>query len=478
MRENRAWGRRRLLQGLALGAASLGRGRIGQAQPSIPKRVVVIAGDGMIYDDWRPVGLGGAAPTETEWDFGEVHRPLAPYKSHVLYVEGLGMVSEEVDPGPKGNAHQQGAKHALAAANTTNPRYPGGPTIDQVIAQKLSSPSPVTKFPSLQFAIVDWANDLSSAIASAANTPLELMWDPRPAYERIFRDFRPPAGSDPGPSMADVARDQQLAVLGFARGEFSRLSGRLGAADRSRLESHLSLLSDLEGRMKLVGGTRAGATCSPPQPPPALTRCHYLCFQEAAMKRELYGLCEQNNLPMIAAALACDLTRVVSLQIGSYGESTYHLYGYTPGQFGTTGMHDLIHKVCDRNNPLSRDPQARKIVKDQNLLEAKTVAALLKLLDQIPEADGKSLLHHTVVLWGGHIGYGSHDLANLPWALVGSAGGFFRTGRYVKLPANPASRRGHPHNDLLLSVAQAAGTPIATIGNASLCTGPIAALRA
>jgi hypothetical protein len=111
-------------------------------------------------------------------------------------------------------------------------------------------------------------------------------------------------------------------------------------------------------------------------------------------------------------------------------------------------------------------------------MEAGLVAALVKELDALPTPDGKTLLHHTVVLWGGHIGYGSHDLARLPWVLIGEAGGYFRTGRVVKLPANPKSKRGRPHNDLFLSLAEAMGTPMTAFGNPSLCSGPIAELKA
>lgn len=479
MKTSHPFHRRTLLHALGLGAASLGVGtRRARAQAPIPKRLVVIAGDGMTYDDWRPVGVGGGAPTETDWAFGEVHKPLEPFRSQVLYVEGLGMVSEEIDPGPKGDAHQQGAKHALSAANSTNARYPGGPSIDQFVASKLNAPTPVTKFPSLQFAIIDWLNDLHNSLASAANTPLDPMWDPRRAYDRVFKDFRPPAAAGPAaPSMADIAREQQLAVLGFAKSEFSRMGGRLGALDRQRLDAHLGLLSDLEGRMKLVAPRPAGAGCSALAAPANLPRCVYTCFDDMPSRGDNYRLGEEINTRLAASALACDLTRVVAIAIG-YGEGTYPMYGYTTGAFGTDSMHDLVHKVGDPQNPLSRNADARAIVKRQCLVEARTVAALLKQLAEIPEADGKSLLDHTVVLWGGHVGYGSHDLAQLPWVLIGSAGGYLRTGRYVKLPANPRSKRGVPHNDLFITLANAVGVATNVFGNPSLSSGPIAALRA
>jgi hypothetical protein len=81
------------------------------------------------------------------------------------------------------------------------------------------------------------------------------------------------------------------------------------------------------------------------------------------------------------------------------------------------------------------------------------------------------------ILWCSQIGYGSHDLANLPWVIAGDANGYFRTGRYLKLPANARSTRGQPHNDLFVSLANAMDVPITTFGNPACCNGPLGGLR-
>lgn len=98
-------------------------------------------------------------------------------------------------------------------------------------------------------------------------------------------------------------------------------------------------------------------------------------------------------------------------------------------------------------------------------------------LKAVPESDGQALFDHSVILWCSQIGYGSHDLANLPRVIAGDANGYFKTGRYLKLPASPKSKRGQPHNDLLVSLANAVDVPITTFGNAACCSGPLAGLR-
>ena len=148
--------RRSFLKTLGMGAAAAALPLVGKrasAGPSpIPKRIVFFYGSGMLYDVWRPTG------TETSWELGKVHAPLAPHKSDLIVLDGLGMVSEEIDSGPSGNAHNQGAQHSLAATNTTVKDRPGGASIDQLIAKKLKEQGVVTKFSSLEFQVAGWTN--------------------------------------------------------------------------------------------------------------------------------------------------------------------------------------------------------------------------------------------------------------------------------------------------------------------------------
>jgi len=55
--------------------------------------------------------------------------------------------------------------------------------------------------------------------------------------------------------------------------------------------------------------------------------------------------------------------------------------------------------------------------------------------------------------------------------MAGGCGGTLKTGRHVQLPD------GTPHNDLLVTIAQAMGVDIKTFGNPKYCNGPLAALR-
>lgn len=480
---NSTFKRRNLLQGLGLGALAMGlpwgpSGRALAASPGIPPRIVFFFGSGMLYDDWVPTGLGGVGPaSETAWDFGLLHQPLADFKDHCLYVDGLGMVSEQVDKGPAGNAHNQGAKHALSATNTDKPDVPGGASIDQYIAEAINSPAPVTAQRSLVLQASSWTNDLllySGAVAAGPGQPLPGIWHPRVAYDKVFGNFTPP-GTDS--SLADAAKAQQAAVFGLAKEDYARLKSKLPGSDQARIQTHLDLLSDLQSRMNL---TPNAATCTKPEGPTDLTDCDFSCYGAGdAQNARNWNLSMDHHSRLVTAAFACDLTRVAFIEV-QYGADAD--YGYSGGAFDTMDMHDLVHKVNDRNNPLSTTAAARKIVQDQCRLEATKFANLLKMLRDVPEADGTTLLDHTIVVYCGQIAYGSHDLGRLPWLIAGSGGGHFKTGRYLKYgdpgTAAASGSRGVPHNNLLVSLANAMGVETNTFGNPDVCTGPLDKLRA
>ena len=62
-----------------------------------------------------------------------------------------------------------------------------------------------------------------------------------------------------------------------------------------------------------------------------------------------------------------------------------------------------------------------------------------------------------------------HTHQNMPFLLAGSAGGHFRTGRYVTF-------EDRAHNDLLTSLCQAMGLSGDTFGDPAYCDGALPGL--
>ena len=89
---------------------------------------------------------------------------------------------------------------------------------------------------------------------------------------------------------------------------------------------------------------------------------------------------------------------------------------------------------------------------------AEQVAYLARQLASITEGD-RSVLDNTVMVWGNELSVGnSHSHQDIPFMLLGSGGGHFRTGRYLQFG-------GLPHNRLLLSLLEAFGVEGSSFGH-------------
>ena len=449
--------RRSALQLLGLGAAAsalprpfLSRAR---AADAIPKRIVFFyTNHGSHRPAWLPVGMDGAAPTETAYDLGEIHQPLAQYKQDILLLDGLDMLSSDVQTIAAANAHIRGHCHSMTAKEMADANLAGGISIDQHIAQALKKSGVITALPSLEIGVD--SNTESRISFSGPSQQLPIEGNPANTFKRLFPSGAAMSGSMP----ADDSGAQQKSILDFVSGEFAQLAPKLGKEDRMKLEAHADIVRDLETRLSL-GSQRS---CSAPT------------LSEAPSQKSDYAAWYQGTgdafMRLIQAAFACDLTRVVTFNMEAIPDS---LSGYSGSGFGTTDMHDLIHKVAQASDPLSKNAQAVGVVKKFHTEYAKQFAKLLGYLAAIPESDGTTALHHTIVLWCGEIAEGNHDLHQLPWLIAGQGGGSIRTGRYLKIPRSPKSRS---HNDLYVALANAMGSDISTFGTASVCQGALPGL--
>src|SRR5262249_36014801 len=141
----------------------------------------------------------------------------------------------------------------------------------------------------------------------------------------------------------------------------------------------------------------------------------------------------RSQTDLAVAALACGLTRVVTLQLS-------HTVG--PHVFSwlnlTDGHHSLSHSDDSNTTGVEQYITAEHWIADQFVY-------LLKQLDALPEpgADG-TLLDHTLVIWVRELADGRlHNCESVPFILAG-AKGYLKTGRYLQLA-------GEPHQKLLVS---------------------------
>jgi hypothetical protein len=464
--------RRTLLRSASLGAALAAGGGLplllpgrSRAGGEIPRRIVFFyVMTGSMVGRWEPVLRAGAAPdTETEWDVNpDLHGELAAYRNDLNYFENLDFLSEYDDPTDPANAHFQGGTHAMCAAHRSAANLCGGITIDQFIADHLNASGPVTPVRSLELRIAGGSGEGQTS-ARMAGPALPRIDDPAEAYDRLF----PGGAGMPDPDAARIAMRRRR-VFDLVAGRTDALAGRLGGAERSRIEQYRDSLSDLRARLDLMGMVRA-------EPPPrsVLDPLGGLDWSDPTA---VYRTVSDIDIQLTAAALHTDTTRVVSLELCDAPDEEC---GYTPAlaaSFGTTGTHDLTHKVNDLSgaDPLSRNPEAIEVLRRQHLASMRRVRALLDALAARIETDGRRLLDHTVVVFVSQIADGSHCLQGMPWFTVGGCGDRLRTGRFFRAPRRALeptgwiTRRwtgaGRGHGDLFVTLAQAMGSTATTFG--------------
>jgi hypothetical protein len=188
---------------------------------------------------------------------------------------------------------------------------------------------------------------------------------------------------------------------------------------------------------------------------------------------------------ILAMALACDLTRVASLQLshalspvthtwlGASQQQTHHIYSHQ----GPTSLWALGADLYNASSAIASQYPQQLI--DIDAWYAAQVANLAYTLSQLKTATGENLLDQTVICWGSELDMGaSHNHDDTPFVLIGG-GGAVKTNQLVRfplnLPGNNPPTNNRFHNDLLLTLAQVMGVslPGGTFGTPSLCSGPL-----
>lgn len=362
-----------------------------------PKRLIVVyTGNGFHTDTWLPTG------SETDFQLSQVLAPLAPLQAKLNIVHGL-----------LGNyGHQMGHSECLTGRPRDDADHmpSAGPSVDQLIAKSHANE---VALESLQLGVDTDNNALSIISYTDTGLPLPPQSSARGAFERV-------AGIvDVDPLAAERRRAQDRSVLDSLISDFESVQPQLSSEERVLLDAHLELVRAQE--LKL----------SRPFVP---IECGHLPAQVSDLDVPTTFL---GHIDTIAAALACDVTRVVTLVMGGSGYSGHYEWAGVNADF-----HECAHGAV---------PNALALFTQANLWHAEMFAALLARLDSIPESNG-TLLDNSLVLWTSELGLHlhSHTKSDMGVVIAGSAGGYFSTGRFLNLA-------GSHYHDLLLTIAHAMG---------------------
>jgi hypothetical protein len=405
--------------------------RRAEAAGAFPRRLLlVLTGNGSVPDAFWPAGA------ERDWRFppGSITEPLAPFRDKLTFPRNLTRVRN----GPGGH---ESAIVCLWTASTRNPGVPYGgyarsASVDQIIARALPQE---TAFRSLELGVQHdgpGSNPkLLSVMSYAGNDqPIQPESSPYRMFDRLMLGS---AGAPTGmrPEDLERVRASKSSVLDLVRHELRGLATRIDRDDRVKLEQHLEALGAVEKRLQHAAPT-PGKAC----PSPGVRTGIDLKANESFP--ELLKL--QTSLAV--AALACDRTRVATLQWSRAYSQVRHTWVNV-----TTDHHTLSHATT---------PEAtqQKQAIDRWFMER--MAELLAQLDGIREGDG-TLLDNTMLVYANELTEGAPHSVEPPLTFVaGGCGGRLRPGRLLDLGG------AYDFSQLLVTACHAMGaTGVEQIGD-------------
>ena len=461
--------RRRLIQGLGIGAAA------GPLLPLLnadaqtaprPKRLLLIfTPDGApalnfnTTIDWKPTG------TEAAFMLQMIQAPLQSYAAKMVVPWGLTLTA-----GGAGEAHAYGMAGLWTGATLPGPSagvsFDGGnghltgwgnaASIDQIIAQAYgpnmpyqraaNDANPETKYRSIALGVqCQSPNTLNRMTYTAPNAPISPEVDPVAAFTRIFAGVTPGGGTTPVTEDPAVTqrRNEQKALVDILKVDLAKIRTRVGAADYQKIDAHLEGVLAMERRLTpTISTTPPSAGCTLGTAPTKVTS------NNAAFPAQVTSM-----MDIIAHAFACDVTRVMTLQLSyAFSHVVHSWLGHT------SGHHDMSHDGTDRRTELQAIDN----------WYAKQIAYLVGQLDAVNEGNG-TLLDNTLIVMGRELGSTAHRMDRSPLLLIGKAGGALRTGRFLNYDKQE-------HVKLLVAICQLMGMSTTSIGDRVTNSGPLAGL--
>ena len=391
---------------------------------------------------WHPHGAapGYWSPLQegSNFDFSFITKPLEPFRDRVVLISGLDLPEAMATTEEPGGDHARGAVLLSGVRPRRNAVSPSlGVTIDQLIANKYGRD---TILSSIQLGVEDIGNFgncnwgyscayTNSISWSSPTEPLPTEVNPRVAFERLFGD-----GASPEERLA--GRKQNASILDSVTYEIASFKKDLGAGDRSRLDTYLENIRELERRIKIA----MSKTVSEPsgEIPFGLPESKHVHF------RLMYDL--------IALAFEGDITRSATFMLGrDLSGASFPESGFNGGWHGSSHHGDKPDNIANYAK--------------MNRYHVENLAYFVDKLKKIPDGDG-TVLDHVLIYKGSNMG-NSHRHAHekVPVILVGGVDGTFKGNRHIVFPDNRQRT-----SNMLLSILHQYGIDRESFGSS---TGPL-----
>jgi hypothetical protein len=358
--------------------------------------------NGAVPDRWLASGSGA------DFRLEGTLAPLAAHKQRLQVLKGLNL--ESAEPGNDGAGDHARANGSFLTGvrvkKTAGSDIRAGISVDQIAAREIGRG---TRFASIELSCDPHRKsggcDSGYSCAYESNlawrtptSPLAPESNPRLIFERLFGSGNPGERAD---SLAR-RRQQQRSILDFVLDDARSLSRELTHRDRDKMDEYLTGVREIEERI-----VTAEQFTDIPDPDIATPDGIPQAYDEYI----------RLMLRMTALAFETDATRIATLLLARDGSNRSFPEIQIP-----EGHHALSHH---RNNA--------GMIEKVALIDrfyAERFAEFLGLLESKQDADGNSLLHNSMIVYGcGNADGNRHTHSNLPIVLAGNGGGAFQPGK-------------------------------------------------
>ena len=369
--------------------------------------------NGAIPGAWWPTGEG------KDFELNRTMAPLAAFKEKIQVLGGLTDLPAE--PGPDGGGDHARANGTFLTGvrinKTSGNNFRAGISADQVIAKQMGVTTP--------FRSLELTSDMDRRVGdcdkgytcvyqhnfswSSPTTPLTSEVNPRLLFERLFGEGSP---KDRAANLA-LRQKQQSSILDFVQNASADLQKQLSGRDQDKLDEYLTGVREIEQRIQGVEQANAN------RPQPDMDAPAGIPESFTEHQRLMYD--------MLHLAFLTDSTRVATLMLAHDGDDR---------DFREIGIPDGHHTISHHGNK----PDLVEKVTQIDVWYATQLAYFLDKMEKTKDIDGNSLLHNSMIVYGGGNADGNrHTHVNLPVILAGGGGGTLTPGRYIQNDPTPLS---------------------------------------
>jgi len=287
--------------------------------------------------------------------------------------------------------------------------------------------------------------------ATAPNGALAPRLDPQDIFKTLFGSPTPNGGG------ADLSLLRKKSILDAVNKKYAALAMKLGAADKARLEQHLTHVRELEQRIMVNQPT--GASCAAPtqvntmgyNPSSGLNSSDTGSVRDLETDKKIPEV-GKFMMDMMVMALACDKTGVVSLQ-----------WSDTEAKHTFPWLNLSEHHHFYQHDGGFKPAECAKIATWYSEMHS----YLLQKMQGV-DMGGHTLLDESLVFFGSELAQPDvHAKKNMPFLLAGGDGKKLRVNRWLKVSGNP------PHNRLLTSILNIYGDTRTKVGDDRVDSSPI-----